>query len=54
MYLNAVVRIHHFDANPDPAFRFDADPDPNFRFDVDPDPILPLHFSRFGPSNAPK
>jgi hypothetical protein len=28
MYLYAVLRIHHFDADLDPAFRFDADPDP--------------------------
>jgi hypothetical protein len=59
------MRIHHIDADPDPAFRFDADPDPdptfpsdadpdpdpNYQFyaDTDPDPILPLTFPALAP-----
>jgi hypothetical protein len=59
-----VLRIHHFDTDPDPAFcfddldptfHFDADPDadsdPTFQFDAitDPDPILPLTFPALAP-----
>ncbi len=29
---------HHYNADPDPAFRFHADPDPAFHFNTDPDP----------------
>jgi hypothetical protein len=37
------VDPHHFNADPDPAFRFNADPDPAFHFNADPDPAF--HFN---------
>jgi hypothetical protein len=33
-----VADPHHFNADPDPAFRFNADPDPAVHFKADPDP----------------
>ncbi len=44
----------HFDAAPDPTIHSDADPDPDPSFQFDANPDLPLTFSGFGPSNAPK
>jgi hypothetical protein len=32
--------LHHFNADPDPAFHFNADPDPAFHFNADPDPVF--------------
>ncbi len=40
MYYEAVLRIRHVDADPDPAFHFDADPNLTFQFDADPDPAF--------------
>ncbi len=40
-----VVDLHHFNADPDPAFHLNAvlDPEPGSHFNADPDPAF--HFS---------
>jgi hypothetical protein len=64
--VRSVADPHHLEADPNPAFHFDEAPDPDSTFHSERDldlplklnlmriRILPLAFSRFGPSNAPK
>jgi hypothetical protein len=35
-----VSDLHHFNADPDPAFHFNSDPDPGFQSNSDPNPAL--------------
>jgi len=48
----SVADLHHFDANPDPAFHFNEDPDPTTHFfpDLDP-PMLQNDPLRLPPSH---
>jgi hypothetical protein len=47
--LELVLRMHRFDADPDPAFHFKADADSSFHTDADPDPTTKqiCMYSRF-------
>jgi hypothetical protein len=40
--LNRVTDLHHFDADPYPAFHLNVDPDPTSRFNSNPDSV-PAH-----------